>query len=348
MANPRVLAVTADQSGCTLYRVWMPFTQLRARGWQAGWIPVDRLEEAHLRQADIVVLPRIGGKLARIERFLKDVRKSGARLVYEVDDDLWGTTEDNPAHEGLQEGAAGMQYLLAHCDAVTVTNEHLAHRVQQLAGWPIPSFVIPNHVDRRVWDQVRKEKLARKITALTVGVHGGNSHQKDWAVLAQAWPLVARRYPEVHFIAAGFCPPELDVAMKAYPNRCIYLPFTSLDRYPLLIRQIDIACCPLRDTTFNKSKSDIKFLESTMAGGVAVCSPTVYGTTLDQIHGASYIHPDSNDDPETWAGMIGDYIEEATLRRHDGKRYRRWVLEHREIQAGARLWEQAYLQVMAL
>ena len=58
--------------------------------------------------------------------------------------------------------------------------------------------------------------------------------------------------------------------------------FVPYDVYEAAIRSSDIALLPLRDSEFNRSKSDLKFLECAGSGAVVLASPVVYSKTIEE------------------------------------------------------------------
>lgn len=58
--------------------------------------------------------------------------------------------------------------------------------------------------------------------------------------------------------------------------------FISYDAYENAIRSSDIALLPLRDSEFNRSKSDLKFIECAAGGAVVLASPVVYSKTIEE------------------------------------------------------------------
>ena len=58
--------------------------------------------------------------------------------------------------------------------------------------------------------------------------------------------------------------------------------FVSFDAYEAAIRSSDIALLPLRDNEFNRSKSDLKFIECAGNGAVVLASPVVYSKTIEE------------------------------------------------------------------
>lgn len=58
--------------------------------------------------------------------------------------------------------------------------------------------------------------------------------------------------------------------------------FVPYDVYEAAIRSSDIALLPLRDNEFNRSKSDLKFIECAGNGAVVLASPVVYSRTIEE------------------------------------------------------------------
>ncbi|MBE8950132.1 MAG: glycosyltransferase [Quinella sp. 3Q1] len=58
--------------------------------------------------------------------------------------------------------------------------------------------------------------------------------------------------------------------------------FISYEAYEAAIRSSDIALLPLRDNEFNRSKSDLKFIECAGNGAVVLASPVVYSKTIEE------------------------------------------------------------------
>lgn len=340
-AQPRVLALSSAANACALYRVWMPLVALRHQGWDARWIPEGELEPWTLRGADLLVVPRLGADPDQLLRLAHDARAAGCKLVYECDDDLWRLDTSNPHLRELAANADGLRAVLAVCDAVTTTNAALGRRLRAEAGRRVPVFVLPNAVDPRVWATAGGARIDRR---LTVGVHGAHSHAKDWAPLAGAFRRVAERHPEVRLLCGGYTPP----GFERIPG-LLAVPFQPLARYPQVVAELDVACCPLEDTPFNACKSPIKWLESAMTGAACVVSETVYGPAVREAGRAALVVPKARDrDPEAWAEALLRLIEDPALRARLGRtarsavaarfgiarRWRDWAAAYREIHAG--------------
>ena len=96
------------------------------------------------------------------------------------------------------------------------------------------------------------------------------------------------------------------------------------ERYTAALHASDIALLPLRDTEFNRAKSDLKFIESAGHGAAVLASPTVYtGTVHDGETGLIFRSP------KEFAQKLDLLIRRADLRRTLAENAYRYVAEHR-------------------
>jgi glycosyltransferase involved in cell wall biosynthesis len=366
-ARPAILALLAQLTGCEWYRVLLPLSVLRERGWSAAWLPVSQMsslleafrhQQAAQAQPPILVLPRLAMPAADRSWLWTWAERHGVRLIYECDDDLWQVPPENPASQLLQPLQEELRATLQLCHGATTTNPRLAARLQQEAGWPIPVQIVPNAIDQRLWQPIRQQRewqwkqrgqpwkqrppkrggrayreSHRLPASLVVGAHGSASHRGDWQVLVEAWVRVAERYPQLRFETVGYCPPELPARLG---SRLRCWPFASLDAYPALIARQDITCCPLLDRPFNWCKTPIKLYESIAAGAACVVSEVLYGEVVAQARQAGQ--------------TIAEVIPLAQLEQPARCQQLRqqgwcWVRQQAEIQVVAPRWERAYQQL---
>ena len=90
------------------------------------------------------------------------------------------------------------------------------------------------------------------------------------AVAAQA----GRR---LHFRIVGDLP-LFEALQTPHKN---FTPICGYDSYRALLARSEISFMPLRDTPFNRCKSDLKFLEAAAHRVTALASPVVYGNSID-------------------------------------------------------------------
>jgi hypothetical protein len=101
--------------------------------------------------------------------------------------------------------------------------------------------------------------------------------------------------------------------------RARFHPILPVSDYHQILMSCDIALLPLRDTAFNRCKSDLKFIECCAHGVVPICSSVVYA---DQAaHREIGVFPKG---PRSWGKAIEGLInapEEIIRRRDAGRAY---------------------------
>lgn len=126
---------------------------------------------------------------------------------------------------------------------------------------------------------------------------GSDTHAKDLEIVVPSVRRIAAKYGrKVQFLFMGMFPDELRPAIEMEDAGIIkqsvgYIGACELPYYPMTVCAIapDIAMIPVQANRFNAAKSNIKYLEMTMAGAAVVASdfgpyrlaidPGVYGLT---------------------------------------------------------------------
>lgn len=350
LSGPSVLALVGrERTGPDLWRVWQPISALERRGYWCGWDFKDNGQIGTIAPAfDGYVLPRISWpadhrKVA--EDWFRLVRASGKFAVYEADDDVFTEREiqrrveldwtDGKSLEDLESERAERVWAMQQCDGVTVSTPRLATIVRQFTDKPV--IVVPNAIDLR-WFRAVVLGSKRQIPGLTVGWAGGRRHDRDVEAMAEAWGRIARRFPDVTFVVQGHQP---EVITELVPNeRIVRLPWLKPEVYPVGLRQVDIACCALADTPFNRAKSPIKCMEAAAAGSAVVASPLLYSGIVD--HGFSGLIATSAGE---WEDALGLLIENRSQRQMMARRLLRTVERKHSLEGQLFRWPLAWSQI---
>jgi glycosyltransferase involved in cell wall biosynthesis len=156
--------------------------------------------------------------------------------------------------------------------------------------------------------------------------------------MAEAWGRLARRYPHVRFVAGGHLPAVVSAQVPA--DRLHVVPWLPLQRYPEGLVGIDIACCSVADTPFNRCKSQIKAIEATVAGAAVVVSPTLYGSLIE--HGRTGMIAETVDG---WEAALAELIEHPSLARMMQRRLLKIVEREHTLDGNLWRWPVAWQQI---
>lgn len=264
------------------WRVVSPFNVLKQTGIDTsfGW-DIDSVRDA------VVILPRIiikGGSENSTKQWIDKLRFNGAKkLIYDVDDDIVSgqfikhmTDCGRASLVSLNELDYERQQhikIMNLCDSITVTTEPLKQIVQRYVN--VPVHVVPNAIDVE-WYLEHTDKKARyqkHKKYIHIGWAGGLRPDSDFELLAQAWKFINKKYKHVKFVIAGYQPNPLYAAVDF--DKIIRIPYQPINKWPTTT-QVDIGCCVVADTGFNRCKSPIKAFEYIVGGALPIASNTVY------------------------------------------------------------------------
>ena len=346
MTGPSMLALIDEVNGPNLWRVLQPVTALEKAGYPAGWdfksASMLGLIAPHV---DGYLLPRISWPATHrrtAEAWFDSIRKAGKFAVYDMDDDILTSQEthrrvdlnwmEGKTFEQLEGERYQRIWAMQQCDGVTVTTQRLATIVRSYTDKPV--LVVPNSIDVP-WFRGIVQQTKRQIPGITIGWAGGRRHDRDVEEMAVAWGRISRRYGDVTFVVQGHQP---EVIKRHVPDyRLVQLPWMSAETYPQGIAQVDIGCCAVADTPFNRAKSPIKAMEHAVAGAAVVASPTLY-ESLTQGSVRLWIAETAGD----WEHHLSRLIEEPATRQILNTRLVRYVERKHSLAGNLHRWPAAW------
>ena len=338
----RVFGWAADESGCGAYRMLTPLRLLADHGHDTAWT-TQRFGRPNvefppfLRAADIVVGQRIG--LPRFVPVWRALREWGARLVYELDDDLFHVDVNSAAAHDLYmrpEVQKALRAAVRAADLVTVSTEPLAAVVAAECDVdPARVVVLPNLVDPAMFDVTPP---ARPTKRPVVGWAGGHSHEADLRdVAGDLRRFLDRNDAELHLVGA-------DYRRLIRRDRLRHTPWAPRVADYWARVDFDVAICPLRHSIFNMSKSGCKALEM-MALGIPVVASDEAPYREVIVDGVTGFLVRSGHE---WVARLRDLVGDADLRTRMGAAARTHVAEHWSMRSGWQQWENAYRRLLQL
>lgn len=274
----RALVPTNEDNGSSWWRIQRPFLMLRQRGHDATWHSYETdLDKIDLKGAVVVLHCLIFGDS---KQKIKDLKRRGAiSVVYSLDD----YTFNAEVLQTYLKGCGGITSLaieraisripdkietMKECDEIVTTTHELAELVSEVLDDKLVN-VIPNAIDED-WYIERLSTTPDYIgnsNRVYIGWAGGRRPESDLALMARAWRSISEVFSNVWFVVAGWQPDIIDQNIPL--ERKIRIPFAPFDKWPQSM-QVDIGCCPLPQTEFNRGKTPIKYFEYGLAGACVV------------------------------------------------------------------------------
>jgi hypothetical protein len=233
---------------------------------------------------DVVLVQRDALPAELTTEFLVAVRASGCRLVAEVDDDFF-SADARRRLEGAEYDRGrldGVEAVVRAADVVVVSTDALAAVVSSSASEVV---VVPNELDPEFWSDdlpvqadvpLREEEVPGGRPRLHALYMGSSTHHEDLALLRPVFEgLVTPEGVPVVLDVVGVT----DVVDDDPWYERISVPQAHHPEFVRWLRSLSarwsVGVAPLTDAPFNRSKSDLKFLEYTMLGLPTVASASV-------------------------------------------------------------------------
>lgn len=261
----------------THIRVLTPLTteharqKLDARPVSAEWLLAGGIEKI-----DVVLVQRDAMPVESAGRLLSMLSERRIPYVYEIDDLLWELPADHKDHSISPTDVGTMLRFISAADVVTTSTTYLTDRLATMAK---RVELIPNALDERLWLTPLPTEYVTRVGDLAgmasrcprILYMGTRSHAADLEMIEEAIWAVQCEVPELEVV-------QINGGRLLKGARQLAVPPEASD-YPGFVRWFraistyaDIGIAPLRETEFNRAKSDIKTLDYGLARLPAVYS----------------------------------------------------------------------------
>jgi hypothetical protein len=247
------------------YRTYVPgIAMSKLDGiWVVNMTNVHRTKREVMQCADVLVLKNICDP--DVLPLIRQRRARGQVTIYELADDLNALQSWNPVYRfyNNKENLALVYRIASCCDGLQVTVEHLRMLYGHLNGC---CKVLANQI---LHVPPERAKESENKNCIVVGWGGSHGHLEDISHIAG--PLIDWIHRRSDIVLHLMCSEPIWKIFDGLPSRKKQhtLPGSIYDYYAFL-NNIDIGVGPLRDTAFNRSRSDVKFLEYAVSGVVPV------------------------------------------------------------------------------
>lgn len=349
-----------DRPDAYIHGIWwhrqqLPAQALLQRGHGVKQVAIGaEFSKELLEWPDVVVFGRTYPTMYDPIKWMREFKKLGKRVVYDMDDDFWEVAKHNPSvkvSNALKDQYEGM---IKEADAVITPSKVLAQKFKKYFKKKI--FICPNGVDLEQYvERTHGDK------PLTIGYMGAASHWKDLQLITEVISELSQKYDFIFSIygltgeplesamyfyrktlAYNFSPErneELRSALKFYDAlngvKMIHIPFMPPELHPTILGKadFDIGIAPLEDTIFNRGKSCVKYYEYASVGTTVVASDVL--PYSDEV---SYLAKNTKKD---WYKKLEKLIVDEKFRKELGIKQQEWVKQNRSLEAIGLPWELA-------
>jgi len=276
---------------------------------------------------------------------IQALQAQGKKVVFEIDDNIWAIPHGNESRNyWTPDKLKDIKEMFTVCDAIITTTKPLANILRQFNS---EVYVIPNYVEEGTEANERQTEgtKERPLSALVpdasmpslavpirIGYAGSMSHAPDFTPeIIRALKDIKIKYNgnspfpplklrgggeaggvKVELIFFGYMPSELKdiVEYHDYVQPLQYLE-TLNNLY------LDIGIIPCEINKFNHCKSNLKFLEYSMAGIATIASPVQPYLSVERHRGTEaqrHIDITQDNSYDSWFHGLSALIDKEKLR----------------------------------
>lgn len=328
---PRIITLRHRDSVVYDYRMNRPLVELMGAKMQRSLLrkndrlTIEQLAQRYEKKCDYLVIKYIDD--GHTLDVIYSMRKVGKfKIIIDIDDNLWQIPIGNIAMGDSTQHAKRIVALTESvkcADWVTVSTDPLKDILEPLNA---NISVLPNYIDEADWSFKRKKHDKVRIAWVW-----SPTHIPDMPIIEKALEQISKR-DDVEIVIFGT---ELQIFKNV---KTMNIKGVKYWDYPKLFMEegIDISIAPLEDNDFNKCKSNIKWLESSMAGSAFIGSDVYpYSKSIKQGK-TGYVCKGTGQ----WVKYMTWLIEDADKRKELVKNARKEIKE--QTKKDIKKWQDFY------
>jgi len=320
------IVYNAHPTGCSYYRLEMPNAYLGDNYPEFDYVCVENItniSDEGLRSIDLFLFSRLWcqGTMEQVENVYKALTQFGAKVILDLDD-YWVLESGHIMYRHYHETklAEVIRKHIKLADWVTCTTEHLASRIRPLnanvsilQNEPYEAYqqFIPNP------DEEPDKHLVK------FGWFGGAQHGEDMELLREGmqklrwdanldgkYRLYLGGWNDNNPVYEGY-----EKIISDQGNNPNYGRIQAADIYSYVggYNFVNVTLAPLRDTKFNKLKSELKVVEAGWMNKAIIASETIPYTDVIRHGENGFLVPYNK--PKDWYKYIKQLILDHDLRK---------------------------------
>lgn len=276
---------------------------------------------------------------------IKMAKRRGIKTVYDIDDDMLNVPKDfaKPyaffAREDIRKGLIDS---MNEVDLVVSSTTTLAESLGQNINNKIT--VVENGIDCHMWEPSYASRSGYKRDGFVIGWMASGSHIMDMDVIGNSLERIMKENDFVSFkMIGGLVPEDKWPWMKDYPGRVESSEWIEITSLPTAMKLFDIGLAPLVDNVYNKSKSNIKYLQYGVLGVPCLASSLepYSGSVSHEENG--FLIPDNEDE---WYRYMNLLIHNQVVYNYISDNARKNVYDNYSIDKTTGKWLNAFSELL--
>lgn len=333
-------------AGSAYVRLIKPYNSLKTDGFRVKILNKPVLPKPGVAKYFICQRDLSGIGIEDFVVWAKNWRKTGGKIIYDIDDDLMDINgiiqRTNRSIEEANALKAKVETIARLVDVVTVSTKPLQ---KIMSSFNDRVVYIPNLLDEQQWwistKRSESEDSFKKgqDDIIRIGYIGTPTHDRDLDIVESAIKTIEAKHKNKILVEVigGF-----EKTKPKFGNR---VPLPKKTDYPSFVEWLDkrvnwdIGIIPLVEDRFNNSKSYLKFLEYAALDLAIVCSnvPTYREVAVNEKNCLLV-----NNDQSSWIEAIERLIADCKLRKELASQARMDLVHNHTIQANNNLFMQVF------
>jgi glycosyltransferase involved in cell wall biosynthesis len=295
---------------CTYIRLFIP---LMSPTFNAAFeVRVATLKSALPISADAVIINRVPCEhVSELSGILTHLRQTGAKLIYDIDDQLLDLADSHPEASVYTNRQAVVKELLSAADLVWVSTGPLAEALSTLCK---KIEVFENYLDLNLWEKkgVPPSPLSKGSKKFKILYMGSTTHSADLNLVLDALNKLYSEGKEFELYLIGIstnAPQHSWIKVIQPPALASNNNYPEFMRWLRSLNMFDLGIAPLEENRFNRCKSAIKFWDYSSLGIPTLASDVEAYKNIIVDGENGYLVNNNTDD---WYRKLGNAINNKT------------------------------------
>lgn len=338
-----VIWYLSDTNACGLIRGDIPARAINRLRNGCSVVCKTECVPSDMDWADVMVFQR--SESTAMYQNMMTAKEYGIGVIYDIDDDNFNMPAEFPQPSAYYHSPQVVRLLtnfMCSADAVTVSTPALVASLAKNVD--AANFkVVCNAIDSDLWTKAFWNHETREDDAVVIGWMASASHYIDAPLVGPVLVDLMEEYPNLRLKMIGWVGwGTIRGQLNDYHDRISTVPWIPLADLPSQMADFDISICPLTDNPYNRAKSSIKWMQSSLVGAATVASnlpayeditPWVTGVLVD------------GDQYDAWHNPLAQMIEDRLLRTTIAAAARQDVLQNHDVTLRVKDWMQVYNEV---